>query len=113
MPGERVVIIIIMDDHAWDHEYEPSDLIDVRIDQLPPHNPACLWTQISDGGLSIVNGCRVDNRKGFYFTAQPAAAGQVIRVVITPEDTLTFGKKSWPRPNYVYLVIIVLDRTSH
>ena len=82
-----------MDDHAWDDEYEPGDLIDIRIDQLPPHNPACLWTQVCDEqGLYIVNGCRVANRKGFYFTAKPAPPGRAIRVVIDPEDTLTFGQ---------------------
>jgi len=90
-PGERPATI--MNDDAWDDEYEPGDLINLRIDQLPLHNPACLWTQISDEqGLYIVNGRRVVNREGYYLTAKPAPAGQAIRVVIDPEDTLNFGE---------------------
>jgi hypothetical protein len=85
--------VIIMDDDAWADEYEPGELIDLRIDQLPPHHPHCLWTQISDEqGLYIVNGCRIVNREGYYLTAKPAPAGQAIRVVIDPEDTLNFGE---------------------
>jgi hypothetical protein len=79
---------IMMDDDAWQDEYQPGELIDLRIDELPPHNPACLWSQITDDdGICIVNGCRVVNREGFYFTAKPVPAGQAICVVTDFEDT--------------------------
>jgi hypothetical protein len=83
----------LRNDDAWEDEYEPGELIDLRIDQLPPHHPRCLWTQISDEqGLYVVNGCRMVNREGYYLTAKPAPAGLAIRVVIDPEDTLNFGE---------------------
>jgi hypothetical protein len=84
--GEKPAITI--NDDAWQDEYQPGELIDLRIDQLPPHNPACLWSQINDDeGLYIVNGFHFVDREGFYLTAKPAPAGQTIRVVIDCEDT--------------------------